>query len=98
MPVNFQQLEKDYDALRIEHSQLIAKTQWQPIASAPKDGTWVILSDGKTVAPAYWDSTYFGSDPMWIEYSHRADYQKAEVENPTHWQPLPDPPQEPSHD
>jgi hypothetical protein len=27
---------------------------WQPIESAPKDGTWVVAWDGETVAPACW--------------------------------------------
>lgn len=66
---------------------------WMPIESAPKDETWIILTDGIGVCPGYWGGTYFGYDPAWIVAAHRADHTPIELEhNPTHWMPLPDPP------
>ena len=58
---------------------------WQPIATAPKDGTEVILYD-----PAWTRAT----TGIWDEHAgfwcYGDDYWfKAK---PTHWQPLPEPP------
>ena len=57
-------------------------TEWQPIETAPKDGTRLILSDGKFVGAGVWVGRYFawGVSP-----------------EPTHWMPLPAAPQEPTH-
>lgn len=62
---------------------------WQPIETAPKDGTWIILfSSVEGVVPGYWGPTYFDYDEKWIQYSHRTDYQDIEGDI-THWMPLP---------
>ena len=53
---------------------------WQPIETAPKDGTFVILFDpkGAEVISSYWvDNGY------WVN-----------CKKPTKWQPLPEPPNE----
>ena len=70
---------------------------WQPIETAPKDGTVILL-----YSPEKWDS-----DGMWIGWwfdegdsrehgwydsesaSHKASFLNGE---PTHWHPLPEPP------
>jgi hypothetical protein len=68
--------------------------EWQPIATAPKDGTEIILTDGDSVASGYWGPTYFGSDYAWIVWSHRSEHQPVALdEDPTHWMPLPELPQ-----
>ena len=68
-------------------------SEWQPIESAPKDGTEVILfGDAKWpqgVVPAYGDvsdcvSTGYFSGGIW-QFMGR-------IGKPTHWQPLPAPP------
>ena len=54
---------------------------WMPIETAPKDGTRVLLSireDGLTIG------YYCGG--AWI-------YQESSWHNPTHWHPLPEPPE-----
>jgi hypothetical protein len=71
------------------------KSGWRPIESAPKDGTWVILATPVCVQSGYWGPSYFDYSPMWLTYAHRSDYAPVHGE-PTHWQPLPDPP-EPDH-
>lgn len=60
-------------------------TPWQPIETAPKDGTVVLVIDARHdddyPYPAHWKKGYGWFDPGWDGgYS------------PTHWMPLPDPP------
>lgn len=68
-----------------------AVTGWQPIETAPKDGTWVILFTPAGVQCGYWGGSYFGRDMAWLQYAHRSDYEEVEGV-PTHWMPLPEPP------
>ena len=63
--------------------------KWQPIETAPKDGTHVLL----------WPSPYWGGDSLSGGYAtaHKrwfADGSGSETISPTHWQPLPPPPKE----
>lgn len=59
-------------------------TEWQSIETAPEDGTIVIIyEEGKAVS-AFYDS----STKQWVE---TMDYY--EVPDPTHWMPLPKPPE-----
>ena len=76
---------------------------WQPIATAPKDGKLVILFDGDAVSVGvftdggwrFWNGetedgyrgNIAGSLNYWL-----SDY------GPTHWKPLPAPPQEPTNE
>ena len=78
---------------------------WQPIATVPRDTT-VLLANYVarcllTGAPHVWTATYvtkwvtFGGGsvegkPMWCECSYAATNENGE---PTHWMPLPAPPQ-----
>ena len=91
--------EKEYapagDYVRWEdYAALLAATQWRPIETAPKDGTWVLLcwketptgsecfdewSPGQAVGKWYYDG--------WMRCS---EYSVGG--NPTHWMPLPKPP------
>lgn len=65
-------------------------TDWQPIETAPLDGTQIMLwssVNGAIIAqwsprPAFWD-TGFASE---------MDGDPIEVIDPTHWMPLPKPP------
>jgi hypothetical protein len=90
------------------HDARKAESGWRPIKSAPKDGTEVLalLPDGtRTIAawmtptemhgtgalgPDPWDEPYDDSPRWWEHFG-----AEMEVE-PTHWQPLPPPP-EPDH-
>lgn len=66
---------------------------WQPIESAPKDGTYILLgsADGSWIARNYpvYQSGYRPDNPwqsMMLNHEHMGRYPKAK---PTHWMPLP---------
>lgn len=66
---------------------------WQPIASAPRDGTWFLLSlapevpHRSIVIGRFRVNTIFGA--TWdFEDGHSVP-----LEGATHWMPLPEPPQ-----
>ena len=66
-----------------DHYSQFNVLNWQPIETAPEDGTIVIIyEEGKAVS-AFYDS----STKQWVE---TMDYY--EVPDPTHWMPLPEPP------
>jgi hypothetical protein len=69
-------------------------TGWQPIETAPKDGTWVLLTggkvdygwDGETLPPCVvgqWDGERWQF--AWYDGGHYGHY-----EAPTHWMPVPE--------
>jgi hypothetical protein len=76
---------------------------WQPIETAPKDGTSVLLMDndqpglpggvadrcwsGNTAVAAWWGAE--GGE--WVCYMDMIEDPISHF-TPTHWQPLPDPP------
>jgi hypothetical protein len=68
-------------------------SDWQPIATAPKDGTDVLLfaREGECAPSVYvgrWStSAWYGA--AWVAYEHRSE---TEYLTPTHWMPLPAPP------
>lgn len=71
---------------------------WQPIETAPKDGTSILVGCnyyryGKSQVTLVWHDR-----GMWIEGSYwdneEEEYVAAQCEfKPSHWMPLPDPPQ-----
>ena len=68
--------------------------KWQPIETAPKDGTWFLgytprkihgrktSENGSIISYRYWSD---GSPPYW--FSNMNGWPQ-----PTHWMPLPEPP------
>lgn len=74
----------------------IAEQGWQPIESAPKDGTCLILATLSGIAswPGFWDQgehNYWGYSG-WYDEMDRGNILTAEPYEATHWRPLPDPP------
>ena len=63
--------------------------EWQPIETAPKDGTWIVICDGRHAGcflAAYWDGDEEAPYKWFtVDGSYHADF-------PTHWMPLPEPP------
>jgi len=70
---------------------------WQPIETAPQDGSWVLLCGGRwacdndwlpPVAVAQWEGQGFCA-----YWSAAVPDQDAAYDSPTHWMPLPPPPE-----
>ena len=64
-----------------------AMSEWQPISTAPKDGEWILLyeerDDEHAIECGFFDcGDWYGPDHIYTIY-------------PTHWQPLPEPPEQP---
>lgn len=73
-------------------------TEWQPIETAPKDGTAIIYRGKYTTAGAcrWWTEQDLadaecGSPEDYCAAWYDADDEDSEVV-PTHWMPLPEPP------
>lgn len=69
-------------------------TKWQPIATAPKDGTRILLFQPKGDGE---DSTRTVAEAAWLDYvPEESGWCMAEGDVwlcPTHWMPLPDAPE-----
>jgi len=69
------------------------KAGWQDIASAPKDGTRLLVFVGGLVHIARWDADEYSGNPapFW-NYRSVVGRQRMKATQPAHWQPLPSPP------
>ena len=80
--------------------------EWQDIETAPKDGRPVLVAlrdfaDGWIVGEAYFNADDSGADPggqkWWWANQGCSDYYATSIDEgnhpPTHWQPLPAPPE-----
>lgn len=77
-------------------------SEWQPIETAPKDGTWILgVNNRGNQAVIIWrDAAFYengrGPYPGWIHpftHGHLSDFWNGMVGSvATHWQPLPEPP------
>jgi hypothetical protein len=75
-------------------------SEWQPIETAPKDGTRVIVAfRNNCVTIARWsDACAFESNdegPHWVEWECDDHFYSSHLtgpNEPTHWMPLPEPP------
>jgi hypothetical protein len=80
--------------------------EWQPIETAPKDGTWVLLAGGdcyndggdptERIVTAQCTNELNGrtmDDTRWQFAWYDGGYY-GEYLDPTHWMPLPEPPKE----
>jgi hypothetical protein len=94
------------EVIRLRAALLDAATRWQPIATAPKDGTavlviqdtWTGLDSGRaekcmshnTYVAEWWPGERNGAG-AWICYMDAKQDPECPVK-PTHWMPLPDAP------
>ncbi len=62
---------------------------WQPIETAPKDWTHVLVADGNRLIGEVYYQRHVGE---WVYANMSADDDGALVGDPTHWMPLPEPP------
>ena len=83
-----------YDVLRelCDEAQRQAAPTWQPIDTAPKDGTWILLAadSGYTTTPlrvsvCQWSFDTYHS--FWRD--HSCDNFRDDGDEPTYWMPLP---------
>ena len=83
---------KEINRLLEEITRLRAATAWQPIETAPRDGTTVLLwlVDGQMMIDGEYAIQGFHSARAWRTEFHV-------TAEPTHWQPLPTPPEGESH-
>lgn len=75
-----------------------AERFWQPISTAPKDGTRILLCfGGYRIECGQWDDDRYATKPRpywtgdWEPVCGKLWYRGNQ---PTHWQPLPPPPSE----
>lgn len=69
-------------------------TKWQPIETAPRDGTEVVVYCPGQRHPVFTASYIYGwSCSVEGRYSPMDDFFGDEDKKPTHWMPLPEPPQ-----
>lgn len=74
-------------------------TDWQPMATAPKDGTGIFATDGERLATFYWEDVSWADPRFWqigcTAYSKETEVQDYDTTisfEPTHWMKLPPPP------
>ena len=74
----------DSDLHETEYRRVDAVVDWQPIETAPTDGTPILgaRQGSKWQQVLYWDD---GCDAGWYSSAGREHH-------PSHWQPLPEPP------
>ena len=71
-------------------------SKWQPIETAPRDGTRILVFDGKEINTVDYSEPYYIGinkhieiEESWVQIS---DSGRATEFFPTHWMPLPEPP------
>lgn len=82
------------DDARDRIEALMAERQWQPIETAPKDGTDIIVLLTHMERPRAWTGRWHKGLKRWSIDHGMQRYQPAEMAYPTHWMPLPQPPTE----
>jgi len=68
--------------------------QWQPIETAPKDGTWILVHHEWGIDFARWRPSDRWQAEGWETELYDRYGEPAEEIDPTHWMPLPDPPKQ----
>ena len=77
----------------------VLSSEWQPIETAPKDGTLLLLImvGFEPAVGAYYSHGWdYQTEDCFAEYDHWLAYlENRGVWKPTHWMPLPTPPTNP---
>ena len=84
----------DLSAIRAHDEKLLAPYQWQPIETAPKDGTAILISNGKGAWVAKYKDVYqsgFKPNNPWLSLMLNKDHipKRLQFGGPTYWMPLP---------
>lgn len=86
-------------------AEAVKAQEWQPIETAPMNGTKILIWDGKQIYAAWWHDQFEGL--AWDGESKELPYRGAWTDcavasfnyeefmeyTPTHWMPLPAPPE-----
>lgn len=65
--------------------------EWQPIETAPKDGTWVLGFKERKYVQDQIETWHWVEAEDFVGWEHAAEANDF-YEQPTHWMPLPAPP------
>jgi hypothetical protein len=67
--------------------------QWKPIETAPKDGTEILVVDHHgEIQLVFWAKYWRHSYDWCIKGGEQEEGSDKTADNPTHWMPLPEPP------
>lgn len=71
-------------------------SEWEPIETAPKDGTHVLIYQTDVLAPnhyvAAYDDEWGNGEGWWVVCDGKVPDLPLRGPQPTHWMRLPDPP------
>ena len=87
-------MNQSLDLLREENERRKADAElieWQPIETAPKDGTDILVMTGETMHVVRWINIH-GDFDYWTVDDNKHGPFTLRGKAPTHWMPLPDPP------
>ena len=68
-------------------------SNWQPIESAPKDGTVILLSDGNSTEAGWWVPDDINYPWIFADPRFSGNTNAFAAKYATHWMPLPEPPE-----
>ena len=70
-------------------------TEWQPIETAPQTGIDILLVRNGRVTVGAWNNDKYARKPRPFWWAYYGPWGKTDCRNkpPTHWMPLPEPPQ-----
>ena len=87
-------MNQSLDLLREENGRLKAdaeRIEWQPIETAPKDGTDILVMTGETMHVVRWINIH-GDFDYWAVDDNKHGPFTLRGKAPTNWMPLPEPP------
>jgi len=90
------QHQTEADAVAAWNRRAPEAQAWRAIETAPRDGTRILIADGRSTDAAYWSQCakgYGGSKRYpWVILDETNGVNGMTETHPTHWQPLPAPP------
>ena len=92
--IQIELLEHKLESFREENERLKADAgliEWQPIETAPKDGTDILVMTGETMHVVRWINIH-GDFDYWAVDDNKHGPFTLRGKAPTHWMPLPEPP------
>ena len=87
-------MNQSLDLLREENERLrkdAERIEWQPIETAPKDGTDILVMTGETMHVVRWINIH-GDFDYWAVDDNKHGPFTLRGKAPTHWMSLPEPP------